>query len=333
MGRKPKDLTGQQFGDLTAIKMDPRPIGKSGHKKWVVRCKCGFEFLADSNNLILGRQTACKYCQNNSNASLTGKYTSGELQQFQSLSLFSKINMTKQRIKDWYEYWDGNVYVSFSGGKDSTVLLDIVRSMYSDVPAVFCDTGLEFPDLKTFIRQYDNVTIIHPEKTFKQVCQEYGYPFFGKEIAHVVRQSKIYLSDVANNNSDPRYKKSYDQLLGRVMRDGKLEGETNETKRSLFNKLSYKFMIDAPFNISEECCSIMKKKPLDGFVKETGRYPILATMASESKLRAQQWMKHGCNYYEGKTPKSQPMSFWTEQDVLMYIYLKKLPIAPPLWRG
>ena len=60
-----------------------------------------------------------------------------QLQQKQSLPLEAKIAMTQQRIREWYEHWDGEVYVSFSGGKDSTVLLHIVRQMYPDVPAVF----------------------------------------------------------------------------------------------------------------------------------------------------------------------------------------------------
>ena len=60
-----------------------------------------------------------------------------ELQQMQSLPLSAKVVMTQQRIREWYEHWDGMVYVSFSGGKDSTVLLHLVRDMYPDVPAVF----------------------------------------------------------------------------------------------------------------------------------------------------------------------------------------------------
>ena len=58
-----------------------------------------------------------------------------------------------------------------------------------------------------------------------------------------------------------------------------------------------------------------------------GGYPIIATMASESALRQTQWIKDGCNAFNNKHPKSSPMSFWTEQDVLRYIKLMKIPIA------
>ena len=77
------------------------------------------------------------------------KHTLGELQQMQSLSLNAKIQMTRQRIKGWIdEFGEDGVYVSFSGGKDSTVLLDIVRKDYPNVPAVFVDVPTQFPELR-----------------------------------------------------------------------------------------------------------------------------------------------------------------------------------------
>ena len=92
-----------------------------------------------------------------------------QLQQMQALPLEAKILKTQQRIREWYEHWDGNVYVSFSGGKDSTVLLHIVRGMYPDVPAVFSDTGLEFPEIRAFVKTIPNVTWLRPAMSFRQV--------------------------------------------------------------------------------------------------------------------------------------------------------------------
>lgn len=80
------------------------------------------------------------------------KHNAGDLAQMQSLPLEIKIQMTKRRIREWYEAWDGNVYVSFSGGKDSTVLKHIVDSIYKDVPAVFVNTGLEYPEIQRFVK-------------------------------------------------------------------------------------------------------------------------------------------------------------------------------------
>lgn len=82
-----------------------------------------------------------------------------ELEEMQRLPLQRKIQITTARIIEWYQHYDGKVYVAFSGGKDSTVLLDIVRRIYPDVPAVFSDTGLEFPEVREFVKSCENVTI------------------------------------------------------------------------------------------------------------------------------------------------------------------------------
>ena len=82
-----------------------------------------------------------------------------------------KIILTKQRIREWYERNNGLVYVAFSGGKDSTVLLHLVRSMYPDVKAVYVDTGLEFPEIKDFVKTIENVEIIKPKILFTQVIR------------------------------------------------------------------------------------------------------------------------------------------------------------------
>lgn len=56
-------------------------------------------------------------------------FSADYLQRLFDLPLDLKVEMTKARIKEWYEHYDGQVYVSFSGGKDSTVLLHIVREL------------------------------------------------------------------------------------------------------------------------------------------------------------------------------------------------------------
>ena len=74
------------------------------------------------------------------------KNTREDLKIMQSWPLERKIMVTQARIIEWYKRFDGNVFVSFSGGKDSTVLLDLVRRVCADIPAVFVDTGLEYPE-------------------------------------------------------------------------------------------------------------------------------------------------------------------------------------------
>lgn len=125
------------------------------------------------------------------------KHQISDLYQMQSLSLDIKIRMTENRIKDWYNHYDGDVYCSFSGGKDSTVLLDIIRNTVGvyDVPAVFVDTGLEYPEIKAFVKSVGNVTIVRPKMNFRQVIEKYGYPVISKEVARRVHYAKKAIAE------------------------------------------------------------------------------------------------------------------------------------------
>ena len=82
------------------------------------------------------------------------------------------------------------IYVSFSGGKDSTVLLDLVRRAIKDVPAVFIDTGLEYPEIRQFVKTIDNVIILKPEMNFRKVIETYGYPLVSKEVAQKIYEAR-----------------------------------------------------------------------------------------------------------------------------------------------
>ena len=232
------------------------------------------------------------------------KHTAYDLKQMQSLPLDIKIRMTKERIRQWYEYWDGQVYVSFSGGKDSTVLKHIVDSMYDDVPAVFVNPGLEYPEIQKFAMSQKNVVTVRPEMRFDEVIKKYGYPVVSKEVAQTVCEAK---KNAQTGKYIYRIKKLNGELIGK------------NGKPSTYNIPQWKFLLDAPYDISHKCCDVMKKKPAKTYEKTTGRKAIIGTLASESTLRKTQWVRYGCNAFESKRPTSQALSFWTEQDILHYL--------------
>lgn len=119
-----------------------------------------------------------------------------DLKMKQALPLDVKISLTRERIRQWVnEFGEDGVYVSFSGGKDSTVLLDIVRNVcgYTDIPAVFVDVPTQFPELKEFALTFDNVTILKPKISFVEVCKKYGFPIISKEVSETVSGGKKYL--------------------------------------------------------------------------------------------------------------------------------------------
>ena len=135
------------------------------------------------------------------------KHDAVELRDLQSLPLEEKINLTKRRIVDWNDHYRGNVHVSFSGGKDSTVLLDLVRETLCDdsIPAVFSNTGLEYAQIQRFVRETPNSEIIRPRMRFDEVISTYGYPIISKEVSEAIYYArKIRNSDSADAKTPPR---------------------------------------------------------------------------------------------------------------------------------
>jgi len=130
------------------------------------------------------------------------KHTSEELRQWQALPLDIKISMSCERIRNWVrEYGEDGVYISFSGGKDSTVLLDLVRNRcgYKNVRAMFVDVPTQYPELRTFAQTFDNVDIVKPKISFIEVCEKYGFPLISKEVAECVEGARKYLTSLSES--------------------------------------------------------------------------------------------------------------------------------------
>jgi 3'-phosphoadenosine 5'-phosphosulfate sulfotransferase (PAPS reductase)/FAD synthetase len=219
-----------------------------------------------------------------------------------ALPLEMKIVKSLQRIREWYGHWRGQAYVSFSGGVDSSALLHLVRSIYPDAPAVFADTGLEYPEIREFVSQHENVDVVRPEMSFREVIERYGYPVVSKEQARFIEEVR--------NSSSERLKDI--RLNGVLMPDG---------SRSRFGRLSgkWKFLLEAPFKISAKCCGIIKKKPFIKYERRTGRAMMTGESASDSLRRRTIYLQHGCNAFGMKRPKSTPLGFWTKDDILRYL--------------
>ena len=133
--------------------------------------------------------------------------TIDELKLLQALPLELKVAKTQARIREFVDmYGIDGVYVSFSGGKDSTVLLDIARKMYPTIQAVYVNTGLEYPEIQSFVRKQENVTVLRPEMRFDDVMRKYGYPFISKEIAQAIyRARRGSESAIASMNGQKTY--------------------------------------------------------------------------------------------------------------------------------
>ena len=115
------------------------------------------------------------------------------LLQLQALPLGAKVLMSQQRIREWYTHWNGDVVISFSGGKDSTVLAHLVHDMYPNVPMVFANTGLEYPEIQAFARKM-GAEFVRPKMSFSEVISTYGYPIIGKEVAEAIHFARRIVS-------------------------------------------------------------------------------------------------------------------------------------------
>ena len=234
-----------------------------------------------------------------------------QLRQRQGHPLEIKMRLSAERIKAWYDHYQGNVYVSFSGGKDSTVLLHLVRSLYPDVPAVFSDTGLEYPEIREFVKGIDNVDWLKPKQSFKTVIEKYGYPVISK------RQAQ-YIKEVQRTKSE-------------TLRRLRLTGIKGNGQSFKMGKISerWQFLCSAPFKVSDECCHKMKRQPMMDYYKETGRVPYIGTMADEGGNREKDYLRYGCNAYDMTSqPRSTPLAFWTEADVWEYLRRFNVPYSP-----
>ena len=236
------------------------------------------------------------------------KYTKQDLIDMQALPLERKIQISQTRILEWIlKNGKDHVVVNFSGGKDSTVLLDLVRRIEPNIPAIFSNTGLEFPEVREFALSKPNVVVVKPELSFQKVLETIGYPLIGKDISVHIEASR--------RNDAGRSLKSKLRFLGRstfIGRDG------NEYK-SWYDCEKWLPLLQLPIMISTKCCAIIKEKPINAYQKEHKLLPIIGTMASESRRRERGWINNGCNAFDISSPRSMPLAFWTEQDILNYI--------------
>lgn len=195
------------------------------------------------------------------------------------------------------------------------MLLDLCRRVEPDMPAVFVDTGLEYPEIREFVKTRENVTWLRPEMNFRQVIEQYGYPVGSKRISADIQGGRA-----AKARGDM------------VMYGHYIEGRWERPDGSVFywNKMGKRYLplVDSDIKVSDKCCSVMKKAPFHKYQRETKRRPFNGIMACESEQRKANWFKNGCNAFDSRYPISSPLSFWADSDVLQYIKQYNLPYCP-----
>lgn len=244
-----------------------------------------------------------------------------ELHERQGWSLSHKIDHALFTIETFISRTNGQCYVAFSGGKDSSVLLDLVRIIDKTIPAVFVNTGNEYPDIIKFVRHLRddngyNIIELHPKMTPRQVWAKYGFPLVSKSCSQ-----GLYEIDHARDR---------EKVLLRM--------RTSREKGGSFGIIGerWEWLMDEKFKVSHLCCKILKKDPSKNYSLETGRHPIIGTMASESRMRAMEYVKSGgCNSFgeQGEKIKSTPLAIWMYEDIWGYIRERNLEICNVYYKG
>ncbi len=236
-------------------------------------------------------------------------YRREHLKEMLTWSLEEKIEYAKNRIVEFYNAMEGKVYIAYSGGKDSTVLLHLVRSIYPDVVAVFSNTTNEYSEILTHVRNTSNVIWLQPKMSFVETVEKFGFPLTSKMNARKIRTIRQKGGTASAN-----------LYLTGINRKGEYHEQS-----MLPNK--WKFLVDAPFDVTEQCCDILKKQPFQKFETQTKLKPFIGTQAQESMFRRKNWIDHGCNIVSGNHIMSRPLSIFTEKDIWDYIHKYNIPYA------
>lgn len=260
--------------------------------------------------------------------------TAKDAMALQAMSLEDKIQLsTWGKMYEWYQACaiaGLGVCISFSGGKDSTVLAHLVGTLLSlanlpkEMHLVFSDTGLEYPEIREFAKwfatvwlpeKFPNLSIhyhvVKPKMIFRDVVIRFGYPLLSKDLAHNIRQAR-YSTETTK----------------RLWLEGIKSDGTKAAQNSIIpQKWRYLTEPSCDIDVGAYCCDVMKKNPIHSFQRRNNMVSMVGVMAEESNERKRQWLKNGCNAFDAKEPKSNPLSFWTNQDILRYIVENEIPIC------
>lgn len=241
-----------------------------------------------------------------------------ELRERQAWTLPQKIDHSLGVIDQFINKMDGKVYLAFSGGKDSTVLMHLCEILKKDILCVFVNTGCESPSIVHFVREMQaeghNIRVIRPKITPKQVWEKYGFPLVSKKVSH---QINLCRNNIKAGRPLPWY----------------IDDDTSFYK--VANK--WRYMFHTPYNVNDKCCQVLKKEPQKRLAHELGLAPIIGVMASESNMREKDYIRAGqCNSFNDDDilkSKSLPLSIWTDDDIWQFIRENNTKIADIYEKG
>lgn len=224
------------------------------------------------------------------------------------LMLFDRLEVIKTTIA---KYGEDNFYLSFSGGKDSTILHHLLDQALPNnrIPRVYIDTGIEYLAIREFVmnlaKNDDRFVIIKPTKPIKQTLEKYGYPFKSKE--HSVKLNQFQKGEISPN-------------IAKYMRFG----EHFACPKSL----AYQFSKDFALKVSDRCCYKMKKEPVHKWERENHKPIAITGMRREEG--GQRANIKGCIITDkkGKVKKFHPLLVVTDEWEEWYLKERGIRLSP-----
>lgn len=215
--------------------------------------------------------------------------------------LYDRLEVIKTTIQ---KYGEENFYLSFSGGKDSTVVHHLLDMALPNnlIPRVYSNTGIEYISMVKFVRSLadkdERIRIIAPTKNIKKVLEEDGYPFKSKKHSSILETYQKYKTTEGRIGIQHYLHISND-------------GVNWSPLASCPDKLRYQFSPEYTLKISDKCCQRMKEEPLIKWQRENNKkIAILGLMAEEGGRRA--FAK--CTVYtNGKLKAFQPLAKVTHE--------------------
>lgn len=231
------------------------------------------------------------------------------------------------RIKELYERTNGKCIISFSGGKDSTVIADIYLKMRERgeigyIPLVFADTQIEYQAVDEFVdwfsKNRQEVVRLKPTKTFGRVLREYGKPVISKMKSGCIATYQRAIK----RGDDPLNYKCASEMISGYKTTKELEILDERSHFRLANKHFQFLHPDHETKIDQKCCYYMKKQPFERYYIENNIEGFITGMrADEGGIRAV--MYKSCTAHKKVRDKTlihkMPLFDWSGEDVDAYI--------------
>ena len=240
------------------------------------------------------------------------------------LTLFDRLEIIKSTNQK-YDL-EHNAYISFSGGKDSTILHHLIDMALPNnrIPRVFINTGIEYQMIVDFVKvlasKDDRFVIIRPSKPITKTLQEVGYPFKSKQHSHNIMLYQTHNMEKFGEvkkviDSDNSLLKSYDFIHALPLGVktlvkyyyGVRERESCMSIMTIPKTLKYQLEGWNKIKISDFCCRELKKKPIHKWEQENNRFVAMTGMRKEEGGTRQ--LINGCvlTDKDGKLKKFHPL--------------------------